>query len=151
MYIHVDEMNRIDTICTDGEPQIDLPSEVNDHNFNEWKYIDGQFIHDPLPEHKAIDPMAVLVEQLHQTQQILNAIVESQGLTLRQLDGGAYEVVKPQVANGDYLDPILFTPGMVVEEGLWYYDTDKDLPFECIRNGKPMELYDNEFFDVIIV
>lgn len=66
----------------------------------------------------------------------LDALTTFQGLTVRDMGGGVYEVVKQtEFPAGDYLHPIPFSDGMTVEEGLWYYADDPDLPAECVQGG----------------
>lgn len=54
------------------------------------------------------------------------------GLEVKQIDEHQHEVIKDEKPLGDYTNPILLTAdGMNVEQGLWYYVTDKDMPKEA--------------------
>lgn len=66
----------------------------------------------------------------------VNALMEYQGLQVRDLGGGVLEVVKKEAADmpsGDYLNPIPFVAPMTVTVGLFY--TDGEDIWECIEGG----------------
>lgn len=88
-------------------------------------------------------------DKLTELENKLEALLEYQGLSLKQIDSRQFEVVKKQVGTGDYINPILFEQGMSITLGLWYYLDDKDLPREAIRSGTPTTFDDREYFDWI--
>lgn len=49
-------------------------------------------------------------------------------------------------ASGDYLNPIPFTDGMEVTEGLFYIFADENI-WECIKSGNAE--YTTEWFDIV--
>ncbi len=79
----------------------------------------------------------------------IDALLTYQGLTVREIGNGAYEVIKQQPASGDYLNPILYTAGDAVTTGMWYYTTDKSLPHEAIKTGVPGSFRDRTYFDFV--
>ncbi len=79
----------------------------------------------------------------------LDAIMQYQGLTVRQTAPGVYEVIKDVTQTGDYLDPIPWRPGDAVTAGLWYYAADKSLPHEAIASGYPATFRDAAYFDFV--
>lgn len=79
----------------------------------------------------------------------LDALLEYQGLNLRQIDSHQFEVAKEEVASGDYTDPIPWN-GESVEIGKWYYTTEKELPREAIKSGVPSSWDDSSYFDWVL-
>lgn len=56
-YIKIDETNRITSAsynyhCGDGEIETTIPDEISLDNIHDYKYIDGEYVYDPLPEPK---------------------------------------------------------------------------------------------------
>lgn len=54
-YIKIDVTNRItaasyDFHCGEGEIEVDIPSEVSFSDIHDYRYENGDFIHDPRPE-----------------------------------------------------------------------------------------------------
>ncbi len=91
---------------------------------------------------KKLDPVADLNSKL-------DAIMRYQGLTVRQIADGVYEVIKHTPQTGGYLNPIPWQPGDAVTAGLWYYMDDKELPHEAIQSGVPADFYDHTYFDFV--
>lgn len=57
-------------------------------------------------------------------------------LEVEQIDDYQFEVIKDEKPLGDYTNPILLTAyGTDVEQGKWYYTTDKDMPKEATRDA----------------
>lgn len=90
-----------------------------------------------------------LEEQLKNQVALTNAIIDSMGVSVNDLGGGVFEVIKPAQQTGDYTDPILWHGGDEVVSGCWYYADDKDLPHEAIKSGIPSGWYDTDFFDFV--
>lgn len=102
---------------------------------------------------------AILQEQ----QEIINAIAEKVGYTVEKVgetESGSeiYTYEKDESyesPDGDFQNPIPYVEGMEVEEKLFYYiedgEYDKDLPFECIKSGKPENFFDGEYFEVMLI
>lgn len=92
-----------------------------------------------------------LTAQVAELAQVAESLMEYQGLAVRDVGGGVYEVVKQtEQPRGDYLNPIRWAQGMEVTLGLWYYDTDPELPAECVQGGIA-ETFGAPWLDVIVV
>ena len=96
-----------------------------------------------------ITQLEKLEEQLKRQSALTNAIVEYMGVSVRDLGGGVFEVIKPVPQTGDYTDPILWREGDEVASGCWYYTDDRELPHEAIKPGIPSGWYDKDFFDFV--
>lgn len=79
---------------------------------------------------KPHDPVADLEAKL-------DALMTYQGLTVRDLGGGVYEVVKADMPTGDYTNPIKWVQGMAVTAGLFYWFDDYDYRLEATADGIP--------------
>lgn len=91
-----------------------------------------------------------LTAQVAELAQVSESLIEYQGLTVRDMGGVVYEIVKQtEQPRGDYLNPIPFVPGMEVSIGLWYYDTDSELPAECVQGGIA-ETFGEPWLDVVV-
>lgn len=60
-YIKINETNRITAAsyyyhCGDGEIEVDIPAGIELEHIHEYLYVNGSFVHDPLP---MIDPKMV--------------------------------------------------------------------------------------------
>lgn len=54
-YIKIDKENRIiaashDFHCGDGEVEADIPEEITLRDIHNYLYVEGEFVHSPLPE-----------------------------------------------------------------------------------------------------
>lgn len=115
---------------------------IPEGNITDYKYINNQFYYDPLP------PVQEQPDEVQLLKSRLDSLMSYTGLT-GHWEGSAFIVEKAQVATGDYLDPILWSPGDSITTGLWYYTDDKDLPHEAIVSGTPFDFNDRNFFDDI--
>lgn len=87
------------------------------------------------------------VSEIRELKEQLNALIQYNGLTLKKIGGGTYEVIKETVKpKGDYLNPIPFADGDSVTKGLWYIFDDENI-WECIRSG--VASYSSDWFDII--
>lgn len=54
-YIKIDSENRItaasyDFHCGEDEIEVDIPEEISLHDIHNYLYVEGEFVHSPLPE-----------------------------------------------------------------------------------------------------
>ena len=68
---------------------------------------------------------------------------------LKEQYDGVGKVVEGTQPAGDYLNPIPYTVGMMVKNGMFYYLEDRDLPNEAIKDGVPDNFMDTEYFDIV--
>lgn len=60
-YMKLEEDGRIASAsinfhCGDGEIEVELPEDVTMDNIREHRYVNGEWIHDPLPEPEPVTP-----------------------------------------------------------------------------------------------
>lgn len=87
-------------------------------------------------------------ERLERMERTMNALMEYQGLTVRKVANGVLEVVKSENPLGSYLNPIKWFKSLVVKQGVWYYNEDKDLPAEALKSGVALA-WSKEWFDIV--
>lgn len=100
---------------------------------------------------RAIERIDATLERMEELEPKLNALFEYQGLTVREVSTGVFEVVKPtaeDMPSGDYLNPIRWVEGMSVETGKFYWYDDKDLPAEALKSGVALA-WNKEWFDIV--
>lgn len=95
--------------------------------------------------------------KLEEQDKLIASLANKAGYDVVSGGNGVYELKKDESytsASGTYENPILYTTGMSVEATKWYYIEDdkygKDLPYECIKSGKPSGFTDKTYFDVIV-
>ena len=59
-YIKIDETNRITAAshnyhCGNGEVEVIIPNEMDITEIHDYLYVDGKFVHDPLPKPGSIE------------------------------------------------------------------------------------------------
>lgn len=82
----------------------------------------------------------------------LDAWMRYQGLLVKRMSNGVFEVVKEELTNGDFANPIQIpVNGITIETGKWYYADDPELPHEAIRDAfvTPEDFYDSTWFDFV--
>ena len=60
-YIIIDEKNYITAAsethhCGEGEIEVEIPAEVWENGIHDYKYVDGEFVFDPIPEPEPDQP-----------------------------------------------------------------------------------------------
>lgn len=61
--------------CGEGEIAAKLPEDFSPENMADWRYADGQLIHDPLPAAATPVPLAQKVEELENALMELAALI----------------------------------------------------------------------------
>lgn len=87
--------------------------------------------------------LAIELAELKQT-------ISKAGYAVEKTDEGVYELIESdteEMPAGDYLNPIPYELGMVVQKDMWY--TDGENIWECLNNGTPDGFGDTEYFDII--
>lgn len=69
----------------------------------------------------------------------LNALMEYQGLLVKEVGTGVYEVVKEEKATGDYTKPIQYVVGQPIMKDLYYWYDDYDLRKGALQSGTSNE------------
>lgn len=95
-----------------------------------------------------------LKARIVQLEKHLSCMADKIGYSMVEIgetDAGSkiYEFEKndESAVSGDYLNPITFEFGIECKVGLFY--TDGSDIWECIKEGKPLNFADPEYFDVI--
>ena len=81
-YIKIDTTGRITAAsnefhCGDGEIEVVIPAEIELKNIHEYKYINDEFVHDPLPtEEPKATQLDVIEAQVTYTAMMTDTLLE---------------------------------------------------------------------------
>lgn len=125
-----------------------MPCPEWDEEVNVSVYV--PYTEEELAEQERIRNLPTIEDRLRTLEEQLVSLT----FELKKISDSIIEVVKKENSEmpiGDYLNPIHFEKGIQVEIGKWYYEEDKELPFECIADGYPQSILDRDYFDIIEV